>query len=353
MGHCVFLNQIDPMTHEFLTILKTAVANKQTGIKSVLATVVDLDGSSYRKPGVRMLIAEDGSMTGAVSGGCVEKEVVRRAASVFKSGTPKVMTYDGRYRLGCEGILYVLLEPFDPSDELVTAFEKLLADRSTFEIRSYFEKKDEAQGSFGSVLKTESADCVFHEDFDLKQAKTHRLFSQKLNPRFKLLIIGGEHDAVKLCAMAAMLGWEVDVITSLKDTKALKDFPGAAQVVGGNADTLDVHQIDRQTAVVLMTHNYAQDLQYLVKLKAKNLSYLGILGSVKRREKIQNELLDYAPDLEPDFLEQIYSPAGLNIGSVTPEEIALAVLAEILAVTRRRNPLSLKELTGNINASLE
>ncbi len=83
--------------------------------KAVLASVVALEGSSYRRPGVRMLLLEDGHMTGAVSGGCVEKEIFRQSESVFRTGIPKMMTYDGRYRLGCEGILYILLEPFRPA----------------------------------------------------------------------------------------------------------------------------------------------------------------------------------------------------------------------------------------------
>jgi len=340
------------MTHEFLEILNQAKVYRAQGISCVLATVVALDGSSYRKPGVRMLISEHGTMTGSVSGGCVEKEVVRRAESVFKTGLSKMMTYDGRYRLGCEGVLYILLERFEASDELVSTFENVLNDRQAFEIASFYRKEDEATGNFGSFLSLSEKKPVYFQN-SKQLATTEALqFKQKLNPRFKLLLIGGEHDTVKLCAMAAMLGWEVDIITSIKDTKELKDFPGANKVLGGNADTFDAGTVDAQTAVVLMTHNYAQDLQYLVKLKDLKLPYLGILGSVKRREKIQHELLDYAPDLDLEFLEQIYSPAGLNIGSVTPEEIALSILAEILAVTRNRNSLSLKTLTGKINSAL-
>ncbi|WP_442846004.1 XdhC family protein [Leeuwenhoekiella sp. H156] len=341
------------MTHEFLEILNQAKVYKSQGISCVLATVVALDGSSYRKPGVRMLIAENGAMTGAVSGGCVEKEVVRRAESVFKTGVSKIMTYDGRYRLGCEGVLYILLERFEASDQLVHTFENLLSQRESFEIVSFYKKEDEATGNFGSFLRVGEKNPVYFQNTSTLEASAEALrFKQTLNPRFKLLLVGGEHDTVKLCTMAAMLGWEVDVITSLKDPKELKDFPGAAQVIGGNADTFDAATLDAQTAVVLMTHNYAQDLQYLVKLKDLKLPYLGILGSVKRREKIQHELLDYAPDLDLDFLEQIYSPAGLNIGSITPEEIALSILAEILAVTRNRNSLSLKTLTGKINSAI-
>ncbi len=331
------------MTHEFLEILNQANLYKAEGIRSVLATVVALDGSSYRKPGVRMLIAENGRMTGAVSGGCVEKEVLRRTETVFKTGKAKMMTYDGRYRLGCEGVLYILLELFEASEILNLEFDKILSNRSSFEINSVYTKQDEIIGDFGSYLLLKDGQKIsFHTDFQPQVNPENLIFTQKLKPRFKLLIVGGEHDAVKLCSMAAMLGWQVEVITSIKDTKELKDFPGASKVSGGNADTFVPGSLDVETAVVLMTHNYAQDLQYLVKLKEESFSYLGILGSVKRRENLKNELFDYAPDLNPDFLDAINSPAGLDIGSITPEEIALSILAEILAKIRNRDaqPLS-------------
>jgi xanthine/CO dehydrogenase XdhC/CoxF family maturation factor len=96
------------MTHEIKDIIEAYLKAKEKGLKAVLASVVDLTGSSYRKPGVRMLILEDGSMIGAVSGGCVEKDILRQSETVFKNGISKMMTYDGRYRLGCEGVLYIL-----------------------------------------------------------------------------------------------------------------------------------------------------------------------------------------------------------------------------------------------------
>ena len=110
------------MTHELKQIITAFEAAKFKGIQTVLATVVALEGSSYRRPGVRMLLLEDGGSVGAVSGGCVEKEVFRQADSVFKTSVPKVMTYDGRYRLGCEGILHILLEPFNPNGDLFSCF---------------------------------------------------------------------------------------------------------------------------------------------------------------------------------------------------------------------------------------
>ena len=128
------------MTHELKKIFQEYGNLRAKGLKTVLASVVALDGSSYRRPGVRMLISEDGTMVGAVSGGCVEKEVFFQATSVFKTGIPKMMTYDGRFRLGCEGILYILIEPFQPTEALLEGFHRSIKTRTTFKILSYYVK---------------------------------------------------------------------------------------------------------------------------------------------------------------------------------------------------------------------
>ena len=176
------------------------------------------------------------------------------------------------------------------------------------------------------------------------------MFTHKLPPCFKLLIIGGEHDAVKLSKMSALLGWEVEVVTSVKDPKALKDFPEAKKVEATTPEGFVVSDLDNQCAVVLMTHNYAQDLRYLLKLKDCELPYIGILGSAKRREQLQNDLFEYTTDLDESFLESIHSPAGLNIGAITPEEIALSILSEILAITRNKKPINLNTISGKIHS---
>lgn len=336
------------MTHEFKKIVDHAIMNQLNGLKSVLATVVYLEGSSYRKPGVRMLISENGKMTGAVSGGCVENEIKRRAQSVFKNGKAKMMTYDGRYRLGCEGILYILIEPFSVSEGFQTNFEVCLNDRKSFSITSYYKLADEVNGNLGSFIELNGNIIKFSEQFAPDSYENQKMFSQTLDPCFKLLIIGGEHDSVKLCTMASLLGWEVEVITSVKDPKQLKDFPGAKLVSAQTPETIDL-KLDKETAIVLMTHNYVQDLKYLLKLEPFNLKYIGVLGSTKRREQLQNELIHFAPDVSDSFFNSIYSPAGLHIGSVTPEEIALSILSEILSVVRETEVVPLKTIKGKIH----
>ena len=337
------------LTHEFKHIIHQARSNQEKGIKNVLATIVALEGSSYRKPGVRMLLSSDGKMVGAVSGGCVEKEVQRRAQSVFESDVAKVMTYDGRYRLGCEGILYILLEPFNVSGDFLNDFELCLKNRDSFEIESSYLKEDDYVANIGSLIRFKNSEYTFSPTFNKSTFESHLTFNQKLQPCFRLLIIGGEHDAVKLCMSASLLGWEVDVITSEKDPKLISDFPGANSVVGISPELAEL-TIDNDTAVVLMNHNYVKDLKYLLKLEPLKPFYIGILGSAKRREQLQNELFHYAPDLSEEFLDTIYSPAGLNIGAITPEEIAISIISEILAETRKKTPVSLRTLTGKIHA---
>jgi xanthine/CO dehydrogenase XdhC/CoxF family maturation factor len=336
--------------HELKEIIQQAYICQEKGLKNVLVTVVDLEGSSYRKPGVRMLISEDYKMIGAVSGGCVEKEILHRAKTVFSNGRAKIITYDGRYKLGCEGILYILIEPFFLSDVFLKAFEKTIFSREFLKIESFYKKENECFGNFGSTINFENLEKFsFSKNFNSEDKKDSETFIQVLKPSFKLIIIGGEHDAVKLCKMASNLGWKIDVITCTKDSKQINDFPGANAVISESPETIEFKDITENCAIVIMNHSYVQDLKYLINLSKFNPKYIGILGAPKRRERLFNELFDFAPETTEDFLDSIYTPAGLHIGAKTPEEIAISILAEILSVIRKKEPFSLRKITGKIN----
>lgn len=335
------------MTHEFKAIVKAYISAKKQQIKTVLATVVDLDGSSYRRPGVRMLITGDGKSIGAVSGGCVEKEVILQAQSVLKDGVPKMMTYDGRYRLGCEGLLYILIEPFDPSDEFLSTFEKHLKIRKPFRITSYFSHNEGMDESFGSSIQLIDKTYTFKNKQLSK--KDMQVFVNEMNPCFKLMIIGAEHDAVQLSSYAALTGWEVTVVAAPHERKTLADFPGAGELCCVDPENLEVALIDDQTAVMLMTHNYVKDLQFLLRMMEVQPAYLGILGPANRRETLLGELIERNPEIEPSFFDNVYGPSGLNIGAETAQEISIAILAEILAVVRNQNPIMLKHKTRPIH----
>lgn len=338
------------MIHELKEIINQAVINQQKGLKNVLASVVHLNGSSYRKPGVRMLIAEDLSTIGAVSGGCVEKEIILRANSVFADDKAKIITYDGRYRLGCEGILYILIEPFLVENEFLESFLLAIKQRESLKIASYFIKEDEIKGNFGSQITfSDHTKFTFSKNFLVEKTTPLEEFTQVLQPAFRLLIIGGEHDAVKLCKIAANLGWEVDVITNAKDAKQLADFPGANSVIGESPETIEFLDLKDNTAIVLMNHSYVQDLKYVVKLANYQTKYIGILGALERGERLFNELFEFVPEVSESFLDSIYTPAGLHIGAQTPEEIAVSIIAEILSVFRNKEPFSLRNLKGKIH----
>lgn len=338
------------MTHEFKTIIETAEASREKGIASVLASVVDLDGSSYRRPGVRMLILETGEMIGAVSGGCVEKDILLQSESVFETGEAKLMTYDGRYRLGCEGVLYILIEKYDPETGFMSAFNKALDHRQSFEVHSHYRKSEGVFPGLGSSVK------FGKEQFFLSKQNTVDLqpelstFKQMMPPCFKMVIIGAEHDAVQLCKLAAYTGWEVSIFAGVSEAKSINDFPGAKTLQAITPEQIPTDHIDQETAVILMTHNFANDLRYLVALKNTHPCYIGLLGPAKRRDDLITQFLEYSPDVKLGFLEKIHGPAGINIGSETPQEIAISIVSEILSVVRSQEPVSLSKKTGRIHS---
>lgn len=337
------------MTHEIKTLFQTLKNWQTLGKKAVLVSVVALDGTSYRRPGVRMIFNEQGESVGAVSGGCVEKEIEQQAQSVFQSGKSKVMTYDGRFRIGCEGIIHILIEPVFLNKELLSDFESVLKSRETFKMDSYFYNGVGEYFNIGTLLTLKGRSYSLNPSFTSEQIKDQECFSQTFGPLFRLYIFGAEHDAVQLSQAAKLLGWEVIVVASAEESKSCDYFPGASELITPAFDEIDTTVFDEQTAVVLMTHSFHKDVQYLLAMKDIKPAYLGILGSVNRRERILSTLLDYNTDISPEFLEQIHGPAGINIGAETASEIAVSILAEIMSVIRNQKPVPLREKEGAIH----
>lgn len=335
------------MLHELKDIIRSAKLAKQKGIKTALASVVALDGSSYRRPGVRMSVQDNGKMIGAVSGGCVEKEVLRQAQSVFETDTPKLMVYDGRYRLGCEGVLYILIEPFNPENSFFEAFEKQCNLRKSFKISSSFSKEEVNRFKGSSTFYLNNATFPVYKN--AQQEESLNVFEQIIQPGFKLVVVGSEHDAVQLCKYASLTGWDVDIVAPPDDPKTIENFPGASNYLGISETEFENLKFDSQTAVVMMTHSYVKDLKYLSVLLEKDLPYIGLLGSSKRREKLIDELLERNENISDDFFDRLYGPTGINIGAETPQEIAISILAEILTVIRNQKPISLRDKTRGIH----
>lgn len=335
------------MIHEFKDILIAYQKGLSQGLKAVLATIVHVEGSSYRKPGARMLVMDNDEVTGVISGGCIEKEVMRNAQSVFEDGRAVVMIYDGRYRAGCEGVVYVLIEGFSPSLTAIETFNSNWNTRDFLTFDTYFVKEESKSEYLGTNMLF-SDGKTFSLSGSLKSKVDGSLvFRDRLSPCFQLFVIGAERDAVYLSQFAAQLGWEVTIVSPPGIKKTPGDFIGAKRVVYWTEDELAHAKFDDQTAVILMSHNFARDLKFLLSIKELPTLplYIGILGAVKRRERMLSELLQHDCDPSMAFLELIHGPAGLSIGAKTPQEIAISITSEIIALKNSRKEKGPNEKT--------
>ena len=346
-------------------------ANELAGKSTALASVVFVEGSSYRRPGARMLVTSTAKVAGAVSGGCVERAVAVRAIRVIETGIPEMMVYDGRHRLGCNGSLHILIEPFAPVDvdEFYKAVEATKGGagptgriRQSFSISSAFAKTlltknktssnpEVDHGLIGSALTIGHKVFPLREGFNLPStaSKPIEVFSNEIKPAPQLYIVGTEYDAIVLAKLAARQGWEATLITHPRNPLEAMDEI-TVQDVDPSA-LLDHLILDDQTGVVLMSHNYARDLAYLTSLsKAPKLRYLGLLGPAKRRDQLLNDLTEINMDLPEWMTENIYGPAGIDLGGELPEQIGLSIMAEVVAVFAQRSVPSLREKRGFIHS---
>lgn len=327
------------MTHEFKEILEAYIQVKLASQNTVLATLVSVNGSSYRKEGVRMLVHENQQIVGAVSGGCVEKEVVLQSQSVFATGQSKLMSYDGRYRLGCEGTLYLLLEKLAIADEVILKIQECFTNRKSFKLNTFY--SDDLMIGGGTVFQFETMEYAI-SDFNFK-AEFDNCFYQTMQPIFQLYIVGIEHDANSLSRQASFLGWEVIIVNGTSAIKSKNDFIGSKKIINTEEGEYNEIVIDSETAIVLMNHNYAKDLWFLQRLKNSRPIYIGLLGAKKRKEGLLTTLIEQDLDISEEFLELIHGPTGLDIHSETPQEIAVSIVAEIIAVHKNKQLNSLQK----------
>jgi len=317
------------MTHEFLKIIESYKKASKKNVRTVLATIVHTEGSSYRKEGTQMLIDEYENITGALSGGCVEQEVIRQAKTVFSSNCPKVFKYDGRFRLGCEGSIYILIELFHPDNELIQLIEQAIQKRQPFSLSCSFLTDEIDKLNYGTSFEFKDI-TIYHSNY--QKESDNMTFKQEIQPLNRLCIFGIEHDAEKLSQMASFLGWEVVIIGSEYSAVNGSDFPFAKSVLTMKPEDLDQNLFCKNTAVVVMSHNFSKDLRFLLTMITSKVRYIGLLGPIHRREKLLNAILDTDLFIDDAIFDKIHGPVGLPIGSQTPEEIALSIMAEIISV---------------------
>jgi xanthine dehydrogenase accessory factor len=259
---------------------------RRRGEPLALATLVRAHGSSYRRPGARMLIAADGSPVGTLSGGCLEEEVTVRAREVITTGVATLLSFDTQLRYGCNGAIEIFVERVAP--QLLDRLAVAQGNRSESLLATVFENSD----SLGTQFLSSADEAV------------PGAFVQAVPPPLRLILIGHGPDSVPLRVLAAVLGW-----TTLE---------------ADEASTLP-NDWDEWTAAVVKTHNYGRDYAALEQLLPLGLPYVGLLGPRRRRDQLLRSLLEAGVHLR----SELSSPAGLDLGAESPEEIALAIVAEI------------------------
>ena len=370
---------------EIRTIVRAYNSIDFTQTQAALATVVRVEGSSYRRAGARMLVLDNGTYLGGISGGCLEGDALRRAQKGIMLGRSSVITYDTTqdddYQigvgLGCEGIIDVLFTPLRPEETAnplrilaglteirrpeilltVTGAPDLdLLGRTVMSPATAGVGKEELGRTFEALLPF-GPGAVFGElEADIRQClvdKTSRsvkygelrIFIEVMLPAIHLVAYGGNYDIRTLLQQSKELGWDSTIV--LNTSRADRALIGSATRIMDNKDP-GLPSIDAYTAVLLMSHDYRTDLLNLQKVLPSAASYIGLLGPRKRADKIFDALAAEGAPLSESDLQRIYAPAGLDIGAATPEEIALSILAEIRSHFSGRNGMPLKLREGSI-----
>ena len=349
----------------------------------VLATVVRVEGSSYRRPGAKMLVLPDGSITGAISGGCLEGDALKKAMLTLSERSSRIVTYDTRdeedtgIQLGCEGVIDVLFEYIDVRDPQnpVELIKRAIAKRQTsvlvtlcnadhkksHQVGTCFLLEQSGEKFFSQkaaeilILFEKEADKVgitgrsSYHTFEYKEGYLNA-FIQYIDPPVSLIIVGAGNDAIPIVRMAEMLGWEVTLADGRKTPSRMEKIAQSCQVFICKPEILIQQlQIDHKTCVVLLTHNYQYDKQMLRLLLQTDVPYIGMLGPRKKLEKILNDFQNEGMVVSDEMLSRIFGPTGLDIGAETPEEIAISILAEIQAVFAGRSGTMLKFKTKEIH----
>lgn len=371
------------MTKEIKDILNAFEAAKQKGRKTALATVVHVEGSSYRRPGARMLVEDNGQMTGAISGGCLEGDALRKALLAITQQQNKLVTYDTLHednvefgvQLGCNGIVHILFEPIhsDQTHHPVALLEKAFLQRkdavlvTLFSFKNYHSHQPgtcflyDGKTTYSKIADKEweaeikrDAVCVLANKVPLlKQYGKNGLigFVELLKPPVSLIIAGAGNDAIPLVEMATMLGWQTTVADGRPTHANFQRFPKAGKIIVGKPpDVIEQLQIDEQTVFVLLTHNYNYDIGFLRLLLQKDCSYIGVLGPRQKLDRMLCELKEQGLNISKEQRTTIYGPTGLDIGAETAEEIALSVLAEIKAVLAKRQGTFLRDRPNVIHS---
>ncbi len=350
------------------------------GRRTALASLVHVEGSSYRRPGARMLVNDEGQFIGAISGGCLEGDALRKSMLAITQQQSKLVTYDTSdeeditvgVQLGCEGVIQVLIEPINPESEInpVSLLRKATAKRKKSVLVTLFSLNDKSKPQPGTCLLIEEDNTLTGEISPpgireavltdarevmnteksafrnyISEDSTVNAFIEFIGPPVSLVIVGAGNDVIPLSQMADSLGWEVTVVDGRSSHAKQERFAGTCRVLVSKPEhVLNKLVIDHHTIFLLMTHNYNYDLAMLRLLVDHNINYIGVLGPKKKMDRMLNEIAASGTPLTEEQKSSIFGPVGLEIGAETPEEIAISILAEIKKVLTGKSGISLRNM---------
>jgi xanthine dehydrogenase accessory factor len=351
---------------ELRTVLEAAGRLAARGEEGVLATVVRVEGSTYRRPGARLLVGRGGEWVGGVSGGCLEGDLVRKAWW-RTAGGPAVVAYDStadddtiwQLGLGCNGVVHVLLERVGPGRPDPLAFVRRCIDRRTSGVLATvvraepatglvsgqrFTFPDGGEGQGPEPLQSAVADAI-SQDRSRTAVVTiaggeAEVFLEVVHPPTRLIVFGAGFDAVPLIAAGRALGWHV--VVAARRPRSIR----ADEVIPTDPESACARiRPDGRTAAVVMNHNYPDDTAALAALLRSPARYVGVLGPRARTEKMLAEI----GETELDHLDRLHAPVGLDIGADAPEEIAAAIVGQVVAVFADRAGGHLRDRPGPIH----
>lgn len=344
---------------ELRDILVRFDALARAGSGGVLASVVQVEGSTYRRPGARMLVDDAERMIGLVSGGCLEGDLLEHARRVRREGTPRLVHYDHRGEddvvwglgLGCAGALDVLLEPVSRERPGPLAWiARWLAARRRGALATDLESGERfalEEGGDGTAPASgppvpPGLDAALADALATGRPRRLRLAGRDLwvevfAPPLRLAVFGAGPDAEPLVGLATLLGWDVGVTDPRPVYARPERFPGAAVHEAPAEEAVARLAPDPDTYAVVMTHHYLHDKAILAELLPGPAAYVGVLGPKRRTEDLLRDLEDAGVALPEERRARIFGPAGLDVGADAPEEIALSIAAEIQALAAGRS----------------
>jgi len=361
---------------DFKAIVEEYAKIDFTQRRAALATVIKVHGSSYRSPGARMLITDDGRWVGSISGGCLEGDALRKARQVMHDQHAVMVTYDTREEsnqnlgigLGCNGVIDVLIEPVTPGDPMnpVSLFEGFIRTDQPLALATAF-APDHLAGhkllinTAGAIIggSVEKFPQQLPHDlqalFQTRKSETRdypqtRVFLELVQPIVNVILFGGGFDARPVSQLVRSLGWNVEVTDECVAHIAPVFFPEATRLSLCKREFIDREfAITPYTACVLMSHNYEYDRDVLRKLITTDTPYIGILGPRKRFDRMLEEFRSRGIEPTSSQLAKVHSPIGLDIGAEAPDEIAVSIVAEIQSVFASRSGGFLKYRSGPIH----